>query len=316
MNEIQIGMKRSSIRRHLRSKIDDWTKTIKDPLLAIDLPKHVIVTGGSITSMLLGEKINDYDIYFDNIDIAERVAKYYVEQFNETIPQPTDGTKPYQPEVRRSNIRNIKGIDEERIVIYVKSAGVAAEGMGVYKYFESRPADETEDFGESLLNYMKEPKDKEPYRPLFLTQNAITLSDKVQVIIRFSGNPEEIHKNFDFVHATCWYEYKEDRLVLPPLALEAMLSRTLVYHGSLYPIASIFRSKKFIQRGWRISAGQLLKIMWQLNEINMRDQEVLQEQLTGVDQAYMYQLIQALKGADPEKINSAYVATIIDRIFD
>jgi hypothetical protein len=95
-----------------------------------------------------------------------------------------------------------------------------------------------------------------------------------------------------------------------------MLARNLIYNGSLYPVASIFRAKKFIERGWRISAGQLLKIMWQLGEINLKDMEVLQEQLTGVDQAYMYQLIEALKGVNPDKLNSAYIATIIDKIFE
>jgi len=32
--------------------------------------------------------------------------------------------------------------------------------------------------------------------------------------------------------------------------------------------------------------------------------------------AYMFALIEALKGLDPEKLNSTYVAEVIDRIFD
>ena len=94
-----------------------------------------------------------------------------------------------------------------------------------------------------------------------------------------------------------------------------MLSRELKYKGSLYPIASIFRTKKFIERGWRITAGQMLKIMWQISEIDLRKRDVLREQLTGVDQAYMSQLIGALQDVDEEKINATYVGAIIDRIF-
>jgi hypothetical protein len=56
--------------------------------------------------------------------------------------------------------------------------------------------------------------------------------------------------------------------------------------------------------------------MWQISEIDMTDHAILREQLTGVDQAYMFQLIEALKSVDPEKINSTYIAEIIDRIFD
>jgi hypothetical protein len=313
-SEPQIGFKKSSIRRHLAAKIDDWLKTIKDENLAHDIEKDIIVTGGSITSMLLGEKVNDYDIYFRTLETAERVAKYYVDQFNESVTLPTNGTAPCNPDVKRKVIKNCKGVEEERVVIYIKSAGVAAEAQETYKYFEAYHGDRAEDFADSLNESPS--KDKPRYRPIFMSQNAITLSDKIQLIIRFAGAPDVIHTNFDFIHATCWYEYHENILVLPPAALECMLARSLVYSGSLYPIASIFRSKKFINRGWRITAGQLLKIMWQISEINLKDMEVLQEQLTGVDQAYMYQLVNALQGVDPDKINSAYVAVIIDRIFE
>ena len=56
-------------------------------------------------------------------------------------------------------------------------------------------------------------------------------------------------------------------------------------------------------------------IMWQISEIDLRKRDVLREQLTGVDQAHMSQLIGALQDVDEEKINSTYVGAIIDRIF-
>ena len=157
---------------------------------------------------------------------------------------------------------------------------------------------------------------KYDYSPTFISQNAITLTGKIQIVIRFYGEPDQIHNNYDFAHAMCYYDYFKNDLVLPAEALELLLSRVLIYKGSLYPIASIFRVKKFLERGWRITAGQLLKIMWQISEIDLRDPVVLREQLTGCDQSYMFQLIEALKSVEPEKINSAYIATIIDRIFE
>jgi hypothetical protein len=56
--------------------------------------------------------------------------------------------------------------------------------------------------------------------------------------------------------------------------------------------------------------------MWQISEIDLKDPMTLREQLTGVDMAYMYELIQALKGVEAEKINSTYIGAIIDRIFE
>jgi len=159
-------------------------------------------------------------------------------------------------------------------------------------------------------------KKGERYQPSFLSENAITLTNKVQLITRFYGEPNEIHDNYDFVHAKCYWDNGIGELILPAEALECMLSRTLRYAGSLYPIASIFRTKKFIERGWRISAGEQLKIMWQISEINLRDPDVKREQLTGVDYAYLHMLIDALVNVKPEKLTSNYVCEVIDRIFN
>src|SRR5690606_18125994 len=103
---------------------------------------------------------------------------------------------------------------------------------------------------------------------------------------------------------------------LPQAALESILSRELRYQGSLYPIATIFRVKKFINRGWRITAGELLKIMWQISEVNLKDRYTLIDQLTGVDASHMNHLVNAMEAADPAGVDSTYVATIIDRIFN
>lgn len=319
--EIHYGRKRSGIIRELKSKMDEWLGSITDEDVRTIASKNTIVTGGSIASMLLGEKVNDFDVYFRTKEAAVAVAKYYVTDFMErkkariaASDDPTVDSIEYEPIVLEDAIKNIKGETEDRVIIYMKSAGVAGEDQEPYDYFESREPEAAEAFAESLIKEVSAPGDR--YRPIFLSQNAITLSDKVQVVIRFYGEPDKIHDNYDFVHAMCYYDYHKNSLVLPAEAMEALLSRTLVYRGSLYPIASIFRTKKFLERGWRITAGQQLKIMWQISETDLKDPQVFMEQLTGVDQAYMWQLIQALKDVEPEKINSAYVATIIDRIFD
>lgn len=319
--DIRYGRKRSGIIRELKAKMTEWLDSIKDEDVRALASKNTIVTGGAIASMLLGEKVNDFDVYFRNKETAIAVANYYVADFiqrrnarNAANDFTTSDTIAYDPYVKEDTIKNIKGETEERVIIYMKSAGVAGEEQEPYDYFETREPEAAESFAESLIKEVVAPGDM--YRPIFLSQNAITLSNKVQVVIRFFGEPDKIHDNYDFVHAMCYYDYHADDLVLPAEALEALLSRTLVYRGSLYPIASIFRTKKFIERGWRITAGQQLKIMWQISEINLKDPVTFAEQLTGVDQAYMWQLINALKDVEPEKINSAYVSTIIDRIFD
>lgn len=314
--EIRYGRKKNGIRIELKKKIEDWIKSIDDEELRQIVAKNTIVTGGAIASMLLGEKINDYDVYLKTKEATKALAQYYVKKFMELNGKKfEDMTISYEPEVREETIKNIKGIEEERIVIFMKSAGVASETQDEYMYYELGGMDDATEFASTLAEEIKD--DSKPrYRPIFLSQNAITLSDKMQIVIRFYGNPDEIHENYDFQHAKCWYDYDKNHLHLDPEALECLLSRTLIYRGSLYPIASIFRMKKFIERGWRISAGQQIKIMWQISEMNLNDHDVIKEQLTGCDAAYLHQLVDALSKTDPEKIDSAYVSTIIDKIFD
>lgn len=53
----------------------------------------------------------------------------------------------------------------------------------------------------------------------------------------------------------------------------------------------------------------------QVGDLNLKDVAVLEEQLTGVDVAYFAELLRKVKDTDPQKINTAYLCEIIDRMF-
>ena len=270
-----MGKKSRTIKKIAHKKLTLWMNTIEDESVRALVKRDTILTGGSIASLLLGEPVNDYDIYFSTKVTALAVAKYYVDKF------PTKDE--YDINVRLTDVKNIKGIIEERVEIVVSSDGVATEtGM------PSGP--DPEEIDETIQVTDDDKNTDGDYRPVFLSQNAITLSNKLQIIIRFYGNPDELHSNYDFIHACNWYKYADNQLYLNPEALESLLSKSLIYKGSLYPICSLFRLRKFIKRGWNISAGQILKIAWQISEIDLTDPEILKEQLTGVDMAYFHQL--------------------------
>lgn len=291
MNDIRYGRKRSGIKKELQEKVGEWIESITDLEVQKLAAKNTIVTGGSIASMLLGEKVNDYDVYFRDKETTLAVAKYYADKFKQLNGD-------YELEVKEQEVENIKGETEDRVLVWVQSEGIAGE----------------DDYNEETDH--QEGQQKERYRPVFLSQNAITLSDKFQIVIRFYGEPDQIHRNYDFAHAMNYYDYGENHLELKAEAMECLLSRTLIYRGSLYPIASLFRIKKFIERGWRISAGEQLKIAWQISELDLTDKNIVREQLTGVDQAYLNKLIKALEEIDDkDKLNSTYVGSIIDKIF-
>lgn len=312
-------MKAKTIKKIIKAKIDDWLASIEDESVRAMAAKNTVVTGGCIASMLLKEPVNDFDLYFTNKETTAAVAKYYVARFSSKnkagIPVPI-----YVDE------------ESERVRIVVKSAGVASEeGTDKpYEYFEGRPDDHA---GEYVGDVLGDPGDIEEaleetteaalavddghprYRPVFLSTNAVTLSHKVQIVLRFYGSADKIHENYDYVHCTNYWTSADEELVLRQPALESLLARELRYVGSKYPICSVIRLRKFIKRGWTVNAGQILKMMLQISELDLKDHAVLQDQLTGVDAAYFVQLVSKVKEKDPEKVNSAYLVEIIDRMF-
>lgn len=288
------GKKAKTIKSIIHRKINAWIGTIEDEKLRKRVEGAVIVTGGSIASMLLGEPVSDYDVYFRDFETAKAVCEYYVARFKSG---------------REINIRIEEG---KRIKIVVVSDGVA--GALPERDEDAEPPDVEDAEAEALKTETAEGKKKE-YKPIFVSTNAITLSDKIQIVVRFYGEPDDIHDNYDFVHCTNYWSSWDNKLVLRPAALEALLTQELRYVGSKYPICSLIRLRKFIGRGWRINAGQILKMAMQISKLDLANLKVLEDQLTGVDTAYFLQLIDQLKEHDPASVDVGKLCELIDRIF-
>lgn len=249
--------------------------------------------------------------------MAERVARYYVDKFKSVKP------------AERQHI-SVKVMDD-RIAIMVKSAGVASEtDEGSYDAVSEFTKEEQQQIatvmedGDALaeLEDKEKPDGKEKFRPVFLSRNAISLSQDVQLVIRFYGEPDQIHETYDFVHACCFWTSWDKKLTLRQEALEAMLAKELRYRGSKYPLCSLFRMKKFIERGWHVNCGTILKICWNLQEFDLGDIAVLEEMLTGVDLAFFVQVIEALRqrnketnAPDQERVDGLYLMELINKIF-
>lgn len=309
-------MKTKTIKSVLRNRIKGWINSIEDEALRARLEEGVIVTGGAIPSMLLGEKVNDYDVYLRSRDLVIDVANYYVKQYIQ------DKNPEIVPVVRERS--------DGRVAIMIKSKGIATdeEGNAEYKYFEMRPPKEAEEYVAEVFNDLSEEAadellddaptatDKPKYRVTFMSCNAISLTGKIQIVLRFFGEPEEIHKNYDFVHCTGYWCSWNGNLVLPNAMLETLLAKELRYVGSLYPVCSLFRVRKYLKRGFTITAGQLIKIAWQISQLDLTNPAVLEDQLIGVDVAYMHEIIEKLKAHIGDgKVDGTYLFELIDRIF-
>lgn len=305
----------------LLKKHQDFLESITEPEIKEILNQHSIISGGALVSLLINRKINDFDYYLDNLEAAYKVADYFCRKFAEQNPSIKN-----QPKAELNK-------EEQRVKVYTRSSGAASTfGDDTYAYFENREQNEGRDFIDNVASVVDEadkieakhlakvgPQQKK-YRPLFITSNAITLANKIQIVIRFTGSPEEIHKNFDFVHCTNYWTSKDRKVILNPEALESITTRHLSYLGSKYPVCSIIRTRKFLKRGWHINAGQFIKMIWDCNQLNLSSIAVLEDQLTGVDSAYFLEVIRALKRRREESdenfvVDGTYLCSLIDKIF-
>jgi hypothetical protein len=314
-------MQFKTIKSVLKRKINHWVDHVEDDRIKKIIKENAIVCGGSITSLLMNERVNDFDIYLKTVDAAKEVSCYYVALFKKNPPPK------FKDKLTEIDIGVIPSHD--RVKIVVKSAGIASEdGPTDYQYFEMLPPEES---GEAAFEYVNkimetlgkvktdEGDEKPKYRPVFITTNAITLSDDIQIVVRFVGNIDKIHENYDFTHCKCGYDYATNELYVPQDAMESMMNKELKYTTSRYPLCSIIRMRKFIKRGWHINAGQIVKIAWDLHLLNLADVSVLEDQMVGVDTAYFHEVIRLLKeqqsGEEKRTVDGAYLMQIIDKVF-
>jgi hypothetical protein len=326
-------VKRKTINAVITKKFNEWVESIGDEEVKKLVRKNTVITGGCIASMINNEKVKDFDVYFTSQETVVAVAKYYIEKYNELNPGRARDIKLYtsadfkNPESelnkdfakqqllaedadgRDDDFLNFyethkEGKEEDRVLIFIRSVGIVAEKAIDLEDCEN-PLDE--DIEET------DDKTKPKYRPVFFSSNAISLSDKIQIVARFYGSPEQIHANFDYVHATNYWT-SDGGLVLSLEAYEACHNKELIYIGSKYPVCSLFRMRKFLDRGFTITAGEILKIAMNINEFDLTDVKILMDQLIGVDSAYFACLIDAIKSK--ENINRMYLTTILNKLYN
>lgn len=328
-------MNSKNIKKHLNAKLNDWLASIEDDNIKKILKENVIITGGALVSLLTGEKVHDYDVYLRTNEACKAVTEYYVQQWNKThedsqislrvMPPETIQVPTYENGVRKTDENGQPAfhsvVTPERIKVFVQSAGVVEE-----KPVETEvdapfpPIEEVEKTDEDkATEEAAEETGKPKYRPVFMSSNAITLSDKIQIVVRFYGEVEVIHKNYDFAHCTCSWTSWNNEVQLPEKALECIINKELYYIGSKYPLCSIIRTRKYLERGYHINAGQYVKMAFQLNELNLYNLETLEDQLTGVDSGYFMMMIEALKKKADESgeavVDKSYVFELINRMF-
>jgi len=150
------------------------------------------------------------------------------------------------------------------------------------------------------ITYNEEVK-KNSFLPIFISLQAITLTDKVQLITKFYGEPKDVVENFDWAHLKSYFKYP--KLFIHDSTYRLINEKELIYTGSKYPLSSFLRTRKYIKKGWTISAKESLKIALELAKYDLTDLIVLRDQLMGVDPLYMLSVLKEIEGKKWESMN-------------
>lgn len=302
-------MQFKTIKKVVQDKMNEWLESIDDSNLREDVRNNLLVSGGSICSLIQNEQVNDYDIYIQDMNVLLRLTKYYCKGIIDEKEIWDGRDKDYLIDNYKIGFTDeefenydsmvscaLRNLQKDQIKIFVPDGGMKVD----------------------LISQIKEGEEKDSkYKVSYISCNAISLTDDIQIVVRFNGNPEQIHKTFDFIHATNYFTFKEG-LVTNIKALESILSKQLYYQGSLYPLTSVIRAKKFIKRGWNISASEYLKMIFQCSNLDLTNLDVLEEQLIGIDVAYFSHLIEILRKHKENnsdfKLSSEYLCTILGKI--
>jgi hypothetical protein len=106
---------------------------------------------------------------------------------------------------------------------------------------------------------------------------------------KMMGTPEYIISHFDFTVCMSAYSFKTKNIFCYDKFLEHLARRELIYNpDTFFPLSSLIRTKKYIKRGYNITALQYLKIVSHIHSLltkieERRDISLLREQFNGLD---------------------------------
>lgn len=153
------------------------------------------------------------------------------------------------------------------------------------------PSHSDEDVFRDLLLTGKEKDDN--FKQVCKTDNATTIvryeakhrKYVVQLISRFYfEKPEDCIKSFDFSIVQGAYDFKNKKIVLGPYFISDNLKRVLRYtNTSKYPICALYRTKKYVARGYKLPGTTMVAIALAINALSIRSFADLKDQLMGID---------------------------------
>lgn len=225
--------------------------------------RHILcssfIAGGMITSVAKEEKIKDFDMFITN-DFSARTLFYELASRTKLGPV----------------FRLITKADEKNPKLFRGS--LATDSNNTIEELIDK-------FNESCKNNKS---NSYSVVPAYLSRNALMLSNGIQLIFRFIGEPEEVFTTFDYEHCKTYWRPNPLGLTLGKVhysgqCQESLAKNELIYTGNTrFVLSAISRLNKYIKRGWGISPSSLLSLAVSASKINWSDRNTLEEELLGI----------------------------------
>ena len=121
--------------------------------------------------------------------------------------------------------------------------------------------------------------------PTFISPHALSFpgKPKFQIMTSFIGIPEYVVKSFDWEHIKSFFLISTDTLYLTQRLYELVNDKQLIYTGSDYPLSSLLRTRKYIKKGWSISAKDIMLIALDIQKHDLSNKQILISQMAGID---------------------------------
>lgn len=156
--------------------------------------------------------------------------------------------------------------------------------------------------------------------PKFTTDNALSYKVnriRIQLIQFYFGEPADVFDKFDFTICMAMYEWHTRKFHFHDRFLEHLARRDIVFHHHTeYPICSMYRLKKFMEKGYRVRGVEFIKVGLAINNLHMEDYQDLRKQLEGIDTMFLTNVTDALMRTPEKKYEINDAIQLIDDTLD
>lgn len=119
---------------------------------------------------------------------------------------------------------------------------------------------------------------------IVVTNNAVSFGQELQIITKYTGSPDEVVGQFDFMHNMYYYEFGNTMISKVADSFDFLDDKYLKYNTDRARdiCGTIMRIPKFVQKGFIVTKTEVAKMLKSLEDkgFDERELEILKERAT------------------------------------